>query len=224
MVEYAEVMVLVEGPTEQRFVKQILGPYLVDRRVFLFPVILDKPGQKGGDVKFARAQNDIERHLKQRADTWVTLLVDYYGIKTDWPGYVDSKAQREHVRKAEVLCAATSDRVQRLFPDQDPGRRFIPYFSMHEIEALFFSDPVCLSEKLGARLDHINAIIAECGEPEKINDHVETAPSKRLEKLNPRYKKTTTGMSIAESIGIETMRARCPLFHGWVSRLESLVQ
>ena len=64
MADYAELVMLVEGPTEQIFVKQLLEPYLAAKRVYTTPIILSKPGQKGGDVKFSRARNDIERHLK----------------------------------------------------------------------------------------------------------------------------------------------------------------
>lgn len=35
MSSYAEVIVLVEGPTEQRFVKQLLSPYMAERGVYL---------------------------------------------------------------------------------------------------------------------------------------------------------------------------------------------
>lgn len=59
MGSYAEVVVLVEGATEQMFVKQLLAPYMASRGVYLTPIIIDKPGEKGGDVKFARARNDI---------------------------------------------------------------------------------------------------------------------------------------------------------------------
>jgi hypothetical protein len=46
---------------------------------------ITKPGQKGGDVRFERVKKDLGMHLKQRPDTYVTLFVDYYGIKSDWP-------------------------------------------------------------------------------------------------------------------------------------------
>lgn len=223
MGSYAEVVVLVEGPTEQRFVKQVLGPYMAERGVYLTPIILDKPGEKGGDVKFVRAKNDIGRHLKQRGDTWVTLLVDYYGIKGDWPGYAESKQQTEHTRKAAIMNQATTDQVQQLFPEQNQERRFIPYVSMHETEALYFSDPACLAEKIGVPQHHVDAILAECGEPEKINDHSTTAPSKRLQALSDRFKKTSTGIAIAEEIGINKMREACPLFDSWLTKLESIV-
>ena len=200
MSNYAEVVVLVEGPTEQRFVKQILAPELASR-VFLTPIILDKPGEKGGDVKFARAKNDIGRHLKQRSDTWVTLLVDYYGIRNDWPGYFDAVSKLTGSQKEEVICRATAAEVNRLYPELNTGKRFIPYFSMHEIEALYFSDPSVLADRLNVRQSLVEAILDECGSPEQIDNSPLTAPSKRLEALCPRFKKTTTGITIAGSIG-----------------------
>lgn len=217
-----EVVVLVEGKTEQRFVSELLAPYMADRGVYLTPIILDKPGEKGGDVKFARAGKDIGKHLKQRENTWITLLVDYYGIKTDWPGYANSKRQTDHAAKAAIINQATAEQVQLLFPEQNRERRFIPYVSMHETEALYFSDPACLAGFLGVDQHRVDAILTECGEPEKINDHSTTAPSKRLEALSPRFKKTTTGISIAREIGIPKMRAACPLFDAWLAKLESL--
>jgi hypothetical protein len=190
--------------------------------VLLNAIILSKPGQKGGDVKFDRAKNDIETHLKQRSDTYVTLLVDYYGIKSDWPGYAESKQQTEHTQKAAIMNAATAKEVQKLFPKQTPERRFIPYVSMHEIEALYFSDPHRLAATLGIDQKNVEAILDECGEPEKIDDGRETAPSKRLEGLSGRFKKTTTGIAIAEKIGVDKMREKCPLFNRWLEQLESL--
>ena len=212
MSSYAEVVVLVEGPTEMRFVKQLLVPYMAVQGVFLTPVILSKPGQKGGDVKFERAKNDIGNHLKQRMDTSVTLLVDYYGIRGDWPGYEESKREKDHTKKYSILTQYTDQQVQQLFPEQNQRRRFIPYVSMYETEALYFSDPACLAENLGVPKRKIDAILDECGEPEKINDHSMTAPSQRLKELSSRFKKISTGISIAEEIGINKMREKCPLF------------
>ena len=222
MNNHAEVVVLVEGPTEQQFVKQLLAPYLAQRGVYLTPIILDKPGEKGGDVKFARARNDIEKHLRQRHDSWLTLLVDYYGIRGDWPGYTESKKQAEHTRKAQIMNQATHEEVKKLFPNHNSELRFIPYVSMYEIEALYFSDTPCLAAKLGVQHRKIEEILKECGEPEKINDHTTTAPSKRLVKLSDRFKKTSTGIAIAAAIGIPKMREACPLFNNWVTTLENL--
>ena len=222
MSNYANVVALVEGPTEQKFIKELLAPYMFDRSVFLTPIILDKPGEKGGDVKFARTQNDIEKHLKQRGGTWVTLMVDFYGIGGDWPGYDESQRERLHSQKAEVMNAATAEAVAKQFPDHQPERRFLPYVSMHEIEALYFSEPALLAEKLDVKQKAIDEILAACDEPEKINDNSQTAPSKRLEALSKRFKKTSTGLAIARAVGIERMRAACPIFDRWLRQLEDL--
>ncbi|MCR5219574.1 MAG: DUF4276 family protein [bacterium] len=221
---FAEVIVLTEGTTEQLFVKCLLAPYLASHGVYLTPIQLSKPGEKGGDVKFARAKNDIGKHLKQRPDTRITLMVDYYGIKSDWPGHAEAKQRRDHVESAAIMRQATARAVAELFPGLDAERRFLPYVSMHEIEALYFSDPACLAEKLDVEQKRIDAILAECGEPERIDDGRETAPSKRLEALMPRFKKTVTGIAVAEAIGITTMRAKCPLFDAWLRDLESFAE
>ncbi len=71
---YTEIVALVEGTTEKIFISDILVPYLAERGVLMTPVIISKPGQKGGDVKFARVKNDIGLHLKQRPDTYLTLF------------------------------------------------------------------------------------------------------------------------------------------------------
>jgi hypothetical protein len=215
------VYVIVEGQTDQQFIKEVLAPFLAMKGVFLYAALLRKPGESGGDVKFDRAQDDIGRFLKQRDDTCVTLMVDYYGIDTDWPGYADSKRQLDHTQKHAVLMQHTVDKIKCLFPEQRPETRFVPYFSMHEIEALYFSDIHKLAEGLGVKEAEVEKIVKECGGPEKINDSPMTAPSKRLERLSATFRKTSTGIAIAKDIGIPAMRSACPLFDAWVSRLES---
>ena len=40
MSNFAAVTVIVEGPTEQRFIKDILAPYLSAKNIFMTPIIL----------------------------------------------------------------------------------------------------------------------------------------------------------------------------------------
>jgi hypothetical protein len=214
-------MVLVEGQTEQTFIKNLLSPYIADiteQRIFLTPT---QVGKQGGDVRFTRYQKDIGLHLKQSADTYVTLMVDYYGIRKDWPGFEESKRQATHSKKAAVMNQETAKKVQELFPES-AIHRFIPYVSMHELEALYFSDPASLAHIMNVEKKKIELILHDCGEPEAINDNFETAPSKRLEKLSPTFKKTTTGIAIAKTVGIRRMREHCPLFDEWVCKIENV--
>ena len=59
--------------------------------------------------------------------------------------------------------------------------------------------------------------------PELINQGHETAPSKRILKEIPEYDKVTSGVSVAECIGLDTLRQKCAHFDQWLTKLERLV-
>jgi hypothetical protein len=199
-----------------------VSPYLARKGIYITAIIISKSGQKGGDVKFSRVKNDIGLHLKQRDDTFLTLFVDYYGIKTDWPGLKEAKKQSMPSGKAEKINSATKFRVNQLFDDHGSDRRFIPYVAMHEFEAMLFSEPQILADLLDVRQSDIDKILMECGEPENIDDSPYSAPSKRLEILSPRFKKATTGIAIAKTISLDKIRSQCPIFNEWLSEIEIL--
>ncbi len=218
------VTVIVEGPTEQIFVNEVLAPYLGAKSVFMTPIILSKPGQKGGDVRFVRAKNDIARHLKQRADAYVSLLVDYYGIGRDWPGLDAVPAGASPSDIAAAICTATQSAIDAELADYRSDVRFLPHIAVHEFEALLFSEPATLASAIQVDRQRIDGIIQECGEPEAIDDSPNTAPSKRIEQLYSRFKKTSNGIAIARAIGIDRMRLACPVFNGWLERMEVLTE
>ncbi|NTW84487.1 MAG: DUF4276 family protein [Chlorobiaceae bacterium] len=224
MSDYTEVIVLVEGQTEKIFVESMLLLQLAERGVFLTPIIISKPGQKGGDVRFARVKKDIELHLKQRTNTYVTLFVDYYGIGQDWPGLAEARLQITPAQKAAMINRSTKEDVERLFGPYGADHRFIPYVAMHEFETLLFSDPSVLAENLCVNISDVEQIITACGEPENINDSPVTAPSKRLKGLSDRFRKTSTGIGIAQAIGLEKMREQCTLFNEWLTVIENLTK
>jgi hypothetical protein len=110
----------------------------------------------------------------------------------------------------------------------DIADRFIPYIQLHELEALFFAEP----DKLAALFEaptlakKIATAVAVCGGCEKINDSPQTAPSKRIESLFPGYIKGRSdyahGPRLANNLNLAVVRAACPRFSTWVTRLESL--
>jgi hypothetical protein len=93
---------------------------------------------------------------------------------------------------------------------------------MYEFEALLFSDSQILADKLQVSKELIDNILSECHEPENINDSPASAPSKRLEAISDRFKKTTTGITIAKEIGLQKIREKCPIFNEWLTKLEHL--
>ena len=118
MNESAEIVALVEGKTEGIFISKLLAPHLTRLNVYMTPIIISKPGEKGGDVRFGRVKNDIGLHLKQRTGTYLTLFVDYYGLKGDWPGLDEAKRRPRAKDRAEAVNRATQDAVCRLFPER----------------------------------------------------------------------------------------------------------
>jgi len=224
MSDYIEVVVIVEGKTEEIFINSILKDYLASKKIYITPIQISKPGQKGGDVKFSRAIKDISLHLKQRSDTYISSFFDYYGIKGDWPGLDDAKRKTIPSEIASVINSATQRAVDQELSDYRSDIRFIPYIAIHEFESLLFSDSIKIASALNLSVDSIQIIIDQFGDPEKINNSPITAPSKRLEKLYPRYKKTSTGIKAARNIGITKMRKECKVFDNWLCQLESLIE
>lgn len=219
-----EVMAIVEGKTEEIFINSMVQPHLADKNIFVRATQITKPGQKGGDVRFERAKKDLGMHLKQRPDTYVTLFVDYYGIKSDWPGLSDIRQGATPAEISETINAATKKEVVKLYADQRADKRFVPFIAVHEFEALLFSNPESLSTRLGVELARVEKVLQECGEPEAINNDPVRAPSKRLDawSKNGKFRKTTTGIAIAREIGIIKIREKCPLFNSWLKTFEDM--
>ncbi|MFK5953861.1 MAG: DUF4276 family protein [Desulfobacterium sp.] len=224
MSNYIEVMVIVEGKTEEIFINSMVQPYLAPKNIFIRATQITKPGQKGGDVRFARVKRDLAIHLRQRKETYVTIFVDYYGIKHDWPGLDSVREGATPKQIARTINHATKAMAVELFAKENAENRFIPFIAVHEFEALLFSDPALLSSHLEVRLSDINAVLAQCGTPEAINNNPDTAPSKRLDgwSKNGKFPKTTTGIAIAQGIGINKMREECPLFDTWLNTFEMI--
>ena len=223
MSDYIEVIAIVEGKTEQIFIKSILAPYLGNKKIYINATQVSKPGQKGGDIKFSRVKKDIRNHLKQRKDTYITTLVDYYGI-TEWPGLEKISENNTYKEIAQILNESAKNAIINDFSEIS-CERFIPNIVMHEFEAYHFSDSMILSLELGQSENEILDILNSFEHPEEINNSKETAPSKRLDSLSSRGKfpKTTMGIEIIKKIRIEKVREKCPLFNNWLTSLENLV-
>ena len=223
-----DVYIVVEGPTEQTFVRDVLAPQMGHWGIYLHPVLIGKPGHKGGDVRFVRAKNDIGNFLRQRGDTYISTMFDYFRIDSKWPGRAKVRRQMQNgatltaIQKAKVLETATRNEIVRSFPECGSENRFIPYIEMHEFEALLFSDADILAEKTGIDVAQIRIIIEGFDNPEEINDDPAKAPSKRLGTLKSGYRKVAMGKTVSEAIGIQTIRRQCPHFDSWLTKLEHL--
>jgi hypothetical protein len=216
-----QVLVLVEGPTEERFVKDVLAPYCWTQGKNPIPKVATTkrvkrgPDFKGGITDYQKVENDLQRLLGDTGAVAVTTFIDYYGLPADFPGMA-SRPNGTSLARAQHVEAAWDQKLST--------PRFRPFLMLHEFEALLFVSPLLLSKALYAteKVADLNAIRTAFATPEEINDSPLTAPSKRILRLLPGYQKTLHGPMVAGRIGLADIRKECPHFNAWLGWLENL--
>ena len=205
----------VEGPTEAEFVKKVLADHLRKSRIEPTPIILGRarsPSKSdGGNVSVERLASEMV-YLLNSHDA-VTSLVDFYGF---------CKKGRT---TPEELQKRIDEEVDKKIGRSWDQTRVFSYVQQYEFEGLLFSDVSVFADLIHAPASAVEAlrqIRSQFPTPEDINDNSDTAPSKRIPKVIPRYNKKVNGPLIAEKIGLGVIRTECPRFDAWVKRLESL--
>ena len=217
----------VEGQTEQAFARNLLEPFLAERGVYLLGIQLAVHGRKkgkdhvGGMGRYEPFKNGLCRWLKtyQDRDVRFSTMLDLYRFPKGIPDY--DSASKLSVPYDRVVT------LERALAKDLGDRRFIPYIQLHEFEVLLLSDPsafACRYREHQREIDRLEKLVAGYDTPEKINDGEQTAPSKRIGKEIPEYldAKRTAGSIIAAEIGLEKIRAKCPHFNDWLTKLEGL--
>jgi hypothetical protein len=225
----ARLYLFAEGETEAVFADTLLKPHLANHGVYLHPPTLIAHARRSGRVhrgggrNYEPMKNDILRFLAQEkaSDVFFTTMIDLYALPARFPGRDEAEGLRtDPFQRVEFLERALAEDIKDL-------RRFIPYIQLHEFEAILFSGPVWFRysyEHDESAIAELQAIANRYTTPELIDDDPHTAPSKRIIAQIPAYEaaKATVGPEVAALIGLETIRAKCPHFHAWLSRLEKL--
>ena len=222
----ARLLVHVEGHTERGFVEEILREHLVARGYHSVDArFVGNSRQRGGGIKnWPSFRKGILNHLRQDTDCVSTTLVDYYalpaGAERGWPGRAESSA----LATAEAKGRCVEDAIMGDLSGAVDLRRFVPFVMMHEFEGLLFSDCAAFSRAVQhPELEaEFSAIRRQFATAEDINDSPDTAPSKRVRRLFPKYVKPLFGVLAARQIGLGTIRAECPHFDRWLDILEAL--
>ena len=222
-----ELVVIVEGETEQVFVRDQLAVHLTLHKTTAWAVLPGKNRNRGGVKKWDAAKQDILRTLKERR--FCSTMFDFYAMPTDWPGRKAASTKPWNQRASYVESKLQAE-ITKAMGHKFDAKVFIPYVQLHEFEALAFADVRILSTALTPLgnlpaetiLDRFTEVLDEAGNPEAINDGYETCPSRRIATIVPAYKKRAQGPIIAGQIGINVLRERCSHFGEWISRLERL--
>ena len=214
---------VVEGQTEEAFVKKVLAPYLGKRSIWANARSVQTSRKRnikhrGGVVRYAQAQHDITRWMREQPgpDVRFTAMFDLFRLPPDFPSNeaptpIDPRDRVEALQ--QVLLADIED------------DRLLPYIQLHEFESLVLVEPGLLHglyPEYASGVDRLVAMAAEFASPELIDGGQETAPSKRIAKQMPTYSRTVAGPIVTTQIGLPNLRAKCPHFGAWIDRLESI--
>ena len=209
---------LVEGQTEEAFVKSVLADYFASKGIFLIPKIIETkvvkggPNHKGGIRLYGKIKRDLRNIFKDTDAGAITTMIDFYGLPPDFPSWNGSGN-----------CYAQVTDAEKAFAEDINEQRFIPYLQLHEFEGLLFSEPELIAETMGGKLGDVQRVRDRFQTPEEINNNPQTAPSKRLEGIfGKKYNKVVFGGLIANRIGIDRLIEECPHFSEWINKISQL--
>jgi hypothetical protein len=215
---------IVEGQTEETFVRELLQEPLAHRGVYVRVRGVEtrrKHGRvyRGGIISYAKAQGDMRRWLSEDKAAYLTTMFDLYKLPADFPGFEHAQSFSDPYQKVGHLESSLAADIA--------NPRFIPYIQLHEFEGLLFSDVQAIDTILKvhhsrSQLANLQRIRAQFKTPEAIDAGETTAPSKRLQRLYASYDKVLFGLRIAQRIGLDRLRQECPHFHDWISKLVAL--
>ncbi len=216
---------VLEGPTEETFVRHVLSPHLATKGVFPTWIIVetsrDTAGRKRtGGGSWAKWRRDLRLLLGQHPgnDVRFTTMFDFYGLPRDFPGLSSQPVGPDVNARVAHLEEAMKEALQ--------DWRFLPNLVKHEFEALVFASLDSLEALATEQTQREGLVrlreVLKTREPEDVNDAKETSPSHRLEREFPGYQKTLHGPLCIEDAGLQKVRSQCPRFDAWVKKLEEL--
>lgn len=225
----SRLLIHVEGETEETFVNEVLASHLYGYGYTKISARLignaRQRDRRGGIRAWNTVRKDILSHLKEDAECFSTMMVDFYALpqtgERAWPGRAEAAQLAFSEKAASVERALLADICNEMGNGFEQAR-FVPYVMMYEFEGLLFSD----TDKLGLGIgkpelsSKFKAIRNQFITPEEINDSPQTAPSKRIINLVPNYEKPLMGTLAIIEIGLDAIRQECPLFRKWIEQLE----
>jgi len=221
------IFVSVEGQTEDHFVRYFVEPYLKTKgQCNLKTILFGKGrGRNGGIWSFPEMVTELKEILRNqiKGGEYLTKMYDlaYLGnTMLEWGKYCELKDPYQKVQFAQSTLLAQFN----------PGKYFIPYFQLHEFEALIFAQPDILLQQFIGKNQGVQILNNQLREkednPELINS--KDKPAQRilnaLNLMNERQFKGKIIADLAGQIGIEKLRIKCINFNIWLNGLENIIR
>ncbi len=209
------VYIIVEGPTEEEFVNNSIAPYLKGLGIInTVPIPVEtSPGFYGGDISYLRYKDNAGKLLLSDPNGIVTSLIDFYELRSDFPGYTAALAMPYRVDSVQLIEQEIANDIN--------NSRLLPNIQLHEFEALLFSDIKGFQNWFPRHVNHFQYIINHFPNPELINDNPADTPAARIERIVGRrkYRKPLHGPLIAIDVGMPAILAKCPRFKNWIDTI-----
>ena len=109
--------VVVEGPTEEEFVKTVLSEHLIVRGIELDPILI---GGSGGNVTIERLASDMAKSASTH--DCVSSFVDFYGF----------------IKKGSTEPVRLERQINNAVGRNRPRQRVFSYVQVHEFEGYCF--------------------------------------------------------------------------------------
>lgn len=223
--------VFCEGETERGFCDQVLRPHLFPEHDATIRTIEiehskhhGKVARGGVSARYETLRRGILNELKGHngREMIFTTMIDLYALPRDFPG-------KKGLRRNSQNPIAHVTVLEEAFGEDINDPRFVPHLQLHEYETILFVDPESFRiafDDCDPAIEELERIAASFRSVEHIDEGPTSAPSKRIIELIPAYKgrKSSAGPDIAEYTGLPAIRAKCPHFDAWLTRLESLLQ
>ncbi|MHB1407647.1 MAG: DUF4276 family protein [Desulfitobacteriaceae bacterium] len=136
------VNMVVEGQTEESFVRDILAPHLGSRGVYVNARSVETGRKKartfrGGLQEYEKAKRDILTWLKQDTQAWVTTMFDLYALPDGFPGKKEIQTLWNPYEKVEHIdqgfTTAPSKRIIARIPEFEKLKRVAGPFVVRQI-------------------------------------------------------------------------------------------
>jgi hypothetical protein len=187
------IIVLCEGQTEERFIKEIIILPAFSQLDIVPKIIMTKGGKKGGSVHYEDFLKQVKNILRNTQLTLLLTMFDLAGIPLSWWNGTKSKCPGQ-----------LNEKLRRDIRDT----RFYPVWMIYEFELLAFIAPKITGEVIGKQyIVSLEKVLKNNQHnPEAINHN--HYPSQHLLQICGKhgYQKTIDGIQIAKRLTREQLK------------------
>jgi hypothetical protein len=186
------IIVLCEGQTEERFIKEVVIPTF--SHLYIVPkIIMTKGGKKGGSIHYEDFLKQVKQILHNTQVTLLLTMFDLAGIPSSWWNGIKSNCPK-----------CLNDKFKKDIKDA----RFYPLWMIYEFEIVAFIAPKKTGEVVGYQyVSALEKVLKNNQHNPEAIDH-DNYPSKHLVQICGKhgYQKILDGVSIAKKLSLEQLK------------------